>query len=412
MCKKRIIALIAVCGIMLTGCKVEYSEETLPSSTAINEATSKTIRVRYSDESYKEYFEYCETLFETEHSDTDVILDLVSSENYVENIGSDSLSGTDVPDVYLIENSELGTAYLAGLAAKNTVDKFNSENYCDTAINACSCNGNLIGYPLGFKTSFLAYNTDFLTADNVKTFAALEEYSDNATFSQEDAAEIETIFRCNITELFANYGFVGSNINTGGTYGDDTSKVDINNGNIKSDAEKYLSIIDYFSLNPKASSSWCAKNFVAGKFLSTIYTTDYLGSLSKAQINYEIAEFPDYDNENSTAPLSITSALAVNPYASDIELAKEFAEFATYQTAEEFYNYVKLPSARKGVKYEIEQFKNIYASYEKSVPKNKLQYGDQIYPLVEIALHNIAAGEDIEGEFKKIDNYMKDQISN
>lgn len=412
MCKKRIIALIAVCGILLTGCKVEYSEETLPSSAEVVDTSAETVRIRYNDETYKEYFEYCETLFEQEHEGVEIILDLVSSENYIEDIGSDSVSGTNVPDVYLAENSELGTAYLAGLAVKYTGDNINTQNYCSAAINACSCNGNLVGYPLGFKTSFLVYNTDFISKDNIKSFEALEEFSDNATFSQEDAADFETIFRCNITELFANYGFVGSDVEMGGVYGDDTSKVEIFNDTILSDAERYLSIIDYFSLNPKASSNWCVKNFIAGKFLSTIVTTDSLKSLSKAEINYEIAEFPDYDKENATAPLSITSALVVNPYSPNVKLADSFAEFATYEMAEEFYNYVYLPSARKGINYDIEQFKNIYASYEKSIPKNKLRYGDQVYPLIEIALHNIAAGADIEEEFKKIDDYMKNQMNN
>ena len=71
---------------------------------------------------------------------------------------------------------------------------------------------------------------------------------------------------------------------------------------------------------------------------------------------------------------------------------------------------------------------NIYNSYEKASNKNKLQYGEQIYPLIEIVLHNIVAenaindtsgtGETddadfssfIMNEFKKVEEYMNNQL--
>ena len=55
------------------------------------------------------------------------------------------------------------------------------------------------------------------------------------------------------------------------------------------------------------------------------------------------------------------------------------------------------------------EYAGIYESYMKSDNKNKYQYGDQVYPLIEIALHNIIAGEDIEDELQSVDAYMKKQ---
>jgi hypothetical protein len=33
-----------------------------------------------------------------------------------------------------------------------------------------------------------------------------------------------------------------------------------------------------------------------------------------------------------------------------------------------------------------------------------------VYPLIEIALHNIIAGEDVEDELQSVDAYMKKQL--
>ena len=60
--------------------------------------------------------------------------------------------------------------------------------------------------------------------------------------------------------------------------------------------------------------------------------------------------------------------------------------------------------------YKDGKYEGVYKSLLKSSSKNKLNYGEQVYPLIEIAMHNIAAGEDVEAELKYIDEYMKKQL--
>ena len=65
----------------------------------------------------------------------------------------------------------------------------------------------------------------------------------------------------------------------------------------------------------------------------------------------------------------------------------------------------------KNIEYDEEYLSQIYDSYAKSAPKNKLVYGEQVYPLLEIALHNIVNGDDIKEQLTSVDDYMKKQLN-
>ena len=410
--KNRIFAATLALAVLLTssGCQVKHVQDvTVPDETLVPEKTISTLRVRYCDETYTKYLEYCKENYEKEHDNVEVILELADSESYINNINDDSQDTNRVPDVYITDNSNLGTLYLAGLAAKNKSDKFVTDNYCDTALNACSYNGSLIAYPLGYETCFMVYNADYLKEDDVKNFASLEAYADEADFTSESDASIETIFRGDLNEMFMNYGYIGNGIDVGGIYGEDTTKLSINNDTTVKCAREYVALIDYFSLSTDYSYYSIVKKFCSGNILSAIVRTSSIPSIAKSNINYKFAKFPDYSDDIKTTPLSITSAIVVNPYSVSSD-AQNFAEYASYGNADELYNYTGIPSAMKNASYDNEKISDVYDSYTKSMPKNKAQYGEQVYPLLEIAMHNIAAGEDSSSELQSVEDYMKKQF--
>ncbi len=410
--RKYMIMAAGLLTLSLSACHIEYSEDiTLPSDEESETAKNQTsINLGYTDETYTDYFTLCKEKYEEEHKGVIINLNLMSPTDYIKNISDNSFSGEEITDVYMVNNSDLGTASLAGVAKKNTSDNFSEDNYCQTALNACSYKGNLIAYPMGYDTAFLVYNSEYLSAENTKTFEDIKKYSENATFSAEDASVIETIFKCNISQLFLNYGFVGDGIATGGIYGDDASEFVVNSAESVEDMNNYLALIDYFSISSKTSYTGCLKKFSSGKFLSTIVSSDALPSLKEATIDFSVAAFPDYEKSSPTSPLSITTALVVNPYSANDDIAEDFADYATYYMADEFFNSCGVLSAKKDVEYDTKYLGDIYASYEKSTPKNKLLYGEQVYPLIEIALHNVVAGNDTQKELEAIDDYMKTQF--
>ena len=402
-----------ILAMMLTSCQVEYADEmTTPALEDTTEAETQDsiLRVRYSDDVYSEYLEYCKEEYERTHQGVEVLLELVPSSDYIKNIQDDSVSGENVPDVYMAGNGDLSVLYLAGLAMKNSSDEFTEQNYCGAALDACSCKDSLVAYPLSFRTSVLIYNSDYLSENDVKTFEGIRTYSSNAEFNSGESGAVEKIFGCDLNKIFGNYGFIGSGIDLGGRNGDDKNLLSICNDRTLQAAQEYLSLVDYFHLNMDTSYDDCLQKFSTGAMLATIIYTDDIAGAKDWQVNYKLAPVPDYNEDVKVTPLSVTKAMVVNPYSLKQKEAVEFAEFTTAGNADKLYEYTQVMSAKKAVEYSDPEFDNVYKAYERSVPQNKLLYGEQAYPRIEIALHNIVAGSDMCEELKSVDDYMKTQM--
>lgn len=407
--------LLLIAGTLLlslTGCHVAYKDSVTVEDGKIVQDNPKTvINVIYTDEKYKEYFEYCEQAFEKANTDVDIKLDCVEeTTDYIQNIVQGSYSEDTTIDVYMLSDSKLGTAYLAGVTLKNPYEDFSEDNYCQTALFACSHGENLIAYPLSYDTAFLVYRSDFMSSEDVKTFENIEAFAENADYSSEELSIIESIFRCDLGDIFINYGFVGAGINLGGDTGSDASVMEIATGETIKSAYDYTALIDYFSIGSDENYGATLYKFTSGKYLSTIASTYSLNEIFESGISYGIGAFPDYNDIDTTSPLSITHCLVVNQCSDYTDVASDFARFATYEAASLLYEKAGVLSARKNIKYENTELENIYASYEKASGKNKLQYGEQVYPLIEIAMHNIVAGNNAKEEFESIEEYMSGQL--
>ena len=410
--KAGILLLAGALLFGLTACKVEVREEevTQENSTVAPEDIEKVVYVRYTDEKYKSYFEYCEKAFENANKSVDIRLSYEKENSkYLQNIIDGSYSESTTMDVYMLSDSSIGTAYLSGVAARNPYKDFSRDNYCDTALNACSYGDYLIGYPISYDTTFLVYRKEFLNKGNINTFDNIKLFAENADYSSEELSMIESIFRCDLNGLFINYGFVGKGFDIGGKLGTDNKVINLANDDALRYAEDYLTIIDYFSINKDEKYKDILDKFVTGKYLSTIISTKDIPMLSECEFEYAMAEFPDYNNLDETSPLATTQCLVVNQNSDNIDVASDFARFATYEAAGILYEQAGALSARR-ISYSDDRLNNVYDSYEKASNKNKIQYGEQIYPLIEIALHNIVAGNDITEEFENVEEYMNSQL--
>ena len=399
--------------LALAGCNVKHNEVITEGGSSNDEQDATTvIDVLYSDEKYKEYFEYCEQAFEKANSSVNIRLNYAEeSGEYLQNIINGSYSDDTTTDVYMLTDSELGTAYLAGVAAKNPYGDFSEDNYCATALLSCSYKDNLIAYPLSYDTAFLVYNKDFLGNDDINTFEDMKIFAENADYSSEGLSIIESIFRCDLNDIFINYGFVGAGFNLGGDTGSDSSLVEISTGVSIKSAHDYISLIEYFSISAEETYEESLEKFISGKYLSTIASTESLDMLTGEDISYGMGAFPDYNSIDNSSPLAITHCLVVNPNTDGIEIASDFARFATYEASVLLYEKAGELSARKNISYENEELGNIYLSYEKASGKNKFRYGEQVYPHIEIAMHNIVAGNSAKDEFDKIEEYMEKQLN-
>ena len=418
--KKKISVLCALtmtCAVLFSGCKVKYEEDEVKTTSSDKEVTvldttaetnSGIIRIRYTNSAYTEFLNKCKSEYEQKHAGVEIIIEQAEKENFLVNIRTDSSEGTNVPDLYLIGSDELSTAYLAGLASKVQSETFVSDNYDDVSINACSYNGTLVAYPLSYKTTFLVYNSKYVNNEKTYTLEDIMNYSDEVDFSQ-SGMTIKKIFGCNISDLFMNYGFMGNGMEIGGKDGCNKEIFSVCNDTTIRAAEEYYKLIQFFSLDGKLKYEDSVSELIAGETVFSIASTDSIPDIEKSEIDFKYCEFPDYSNSIKNSPLSIITAVAVNPYGSKTDSAVMFAEFITDEMSDELMECTGYMSTNKNI-YKDGKYEGVYKSYLKSSSKNKLNYGEQVYPLIEIAMHNIAAGEDVEAELKYIDEYMKKQL--
>lgn len=412
--RKIILTVVAgLTALSLTACNITYKSTEVGNVPGESVADGEgVLRFCYTDEKYKEYFEFCEQEYERLNSNVDVILEYRGeSSEYLNKIIEDSFNDKNVADVYMLSDCNLATAYLAGVAMKNSFADFNEDNYCITALNACSYVDKLVAYPLSFDTTYMLYRSDIVSADDVSTFGNLILFSDTIETLGDDHPEIQAIFSSDLNDIFINYGYIGAGFNIGGATGSETEIFELASPKASNLSEKYIALIKYFAISNSLKNQDVLDGFLAGKYVSVIATTTDLSKIEETELEYAIAPFPNFSNVNKTAPLALTKCVVVNPYADDTGVASDFARFVTYEAASYLYEYSGSLSARRGIAYTNPQLANIYASYEKASIKNKLAYGEQVYPLLEIAIHNIVAGNVAMDELKGVEDYMKNQIN-
>ena len=412
----RKITLTFMAGLMalsLTACNITYKSsitENYPDESVVD--GEGVLRVCYTDEKYKDFFKFCETEYERLNSDVDVVIEYrAENSEYLNKIIDDSYNDQNVADVYMLSDNNLSTAYLAGVAMKNSFDVYTEDNYCKTALNACSYVDRLVAYPLSYDTTYMLYRSDILSVEDVTTFGNLILFSDTMETLGEEYPEIQAIFSSDLNSIFINYGYLGAGFNIGGAVGTEVDKMEINTTKAANLAEKYIAMVKYFALDTNITYQDSFQGFLDGRYASVIASTTNLGELSNCDLEYSIAPFPNFSNVNKTSPLALTKCVVVNPYAEDTAVAADFARFVTYEAANYLYEYTGTLSARRGMTYPNENLADIYASYEKATVKNKLVYGEQVYPLLEIAMHNIVAGNLPEDELMIVEDYMKNQIN-
>lgn len=93
------------------------------------------------------------------------------------------------PDLFVTSHDNLMKAYLSGLASPIMDDDemVSLRNYPQTALNAVSCMGQYVGYPLFYETNFFLYNKTYM-ADMAKNRMETEQ---DATEGEEATKELE-----------------------------------------------------------------------------------------------------------------------------------------------------------------------------------------------------------------------------
>lgn len=431
----------------------------------------ENIVIWYTDDALSDYLAGAALKY-YEENDVRVTPVLVSGLQYLEQIHDAQMSGEGAPDLYIISNDTLEKAYLSGLAAQITDPEgmVNASHYSDAALHAVTYENKLLGYPLYFETSIFLYNETYLTDMAVKTIeaeqnaaegeAAMEMVeaaesdaelealaNDNGATSVSDISEeqikekkealvpvtmdgiltfadsydapemVEAVFKWDVSDIFYNYFIVGDSISVGGINGDDAGTIDIYNQKSVECMTLYQQLNQFFSIDTKAVTyDSVLSEFMEGKIVFTVATTDAIGKLEKGKkdgtfaYEYGITAIPAVSDTLASKSLSVTNAAVINGFSKNGALANDFASYLVRNQTEEFYTMTdKIPS-RYDVTYENPAISVALSEYGTSVPVPKMMQTSNFWAQLEIAFTRIWTGSDVNEILSDLDERIKKQV--
>lgn len=475
--KKKILAVLAVC---LMAELVWYAGITKMTVKEQKEDMSfflhkDTLYLWYMDENLTDYLNSAAVEYNEKYN-VRVIPKLTTGRDYLEELNDHSVSGEEMPDMYIVSNDSLEKAWLAGLASEIRDDSqiCTTENFPQTALDAVTYKDKLIGYPFYYETSVLLYNKTYLeqyaesviqaeqdAAEGEAAMEAIEEADTEDLESGEvqeelsaengesegvsdveveervheflpenmdellifaddyDApAEVESIFKWDVTDIFYSYFFSGKYMIVGGEAGDRTDNIDIYNLNTINCLKVYQNLNQFFSIDTEeVEYADIIQEFMDGKILYTIATSDAIPTLEAAKeegtfaYEYGVALVPNPSEDLSGRSLSVTNAIVINGFSEQKDHANDFAAFLINEYADSLYERTGKLSSSYKVKYENENLNVYMKEYEKSIPIPKMIETSNFWVQLEIAYTNIWDGNSVNETLKALSEQIKGQLS-
>ncbi len=230
--------------------------------------------------------------------------------------------------------------------------------------------------------------------------------------------QVEAVFKWDVTDIFYNFFFAGNYMNVGGAAGDNTANMNIYNKDAIDCLKVYQALNQFFSMDTKEISYEKVLNdFIEGKIVYTVATTDAVAKLEEAKENgdfayeYSIAPVPDINGELLTRSLSVTNCVVVNGYSDKQELAKDFARFLTCEYTDTLYSRTGKVAARYGVDYGNVNLQEFVNEYEISVPMPKMVETSNFWVELEIAFAQIWDGADVNDRLRQLSEQIMTQVT-
>lgn len=416
------IAVAACAAMIAAGHHVGTFSKSGQENSSLFFTQKQVLKLWYTDEAYTDFLNSAAVNYSELQDQVRVEPELVSASEYLEQISRASVQD-EGPDLFILSNESLEKAYLAGLAMQldEGGNALNGEHYPQAARNAVTYHGKLIGYPLSFETAALVYNQTYLEQLGESTAPTnideILEFADG-----HDAPEnVEAFMRWDLSHIFYNYEFATDALKLGGDAGDDTAQVDLYNLETIQGMQIFQNLGQFFSIDQsEVSYDSVIQDFIDGKLIFTIATTDVINTLEKAREEgsfpyaYGISEVPDPSAELTGSALSVTNAVVVNGYSTKQKEAEAFADYLTGDAASSLYDMTgKMPANRLADlpadrKDKLESF---YSCYEESIPMPKMMETSNFWVYFEIALINISDGADVNTQMRELSEKIMTQVT-
>lgn len=476
----RAIVIVAALAGLVFGVAKFGSHNTMDVEIPIFTESKETVYLWYTDEVLTSYLSGAAVTYNETH-DVRVVPVLTSGLEYLEAINQASLTEEVPDMYVLSHDSleKAYLAGLAE-EVQPTGDMVMTDAYIQTGLNAATYKDKVIAYPFYFETSSLLYNKTYLedmakkqleaeadlataqeaekeleengpevsgnedegmpdlpvTSETVENTEITEEQmqkirekmqemlpstiEDIKTMADSYDApdEVEVIFKWDVTDIFYNYFFVGDAVNVGGENGWDISQIDIYNESAIKNMRAYKALNEFFSIDTgDIDYEKVIDEFVAGKIVFTMATTDVVSKLEQAKedgllaFEYGITQTPDIDEEHKTRSLSVTNCVVINGYGENREAANDFARFLTSEYNHILYARTGKVSAAKNVDYGYEALQEFAREYEDSISMPKMIETSNFWVLLEATFASVWDGADANTSLQKLSEQIMKQVT-
>ena len=464
----RILSLLLV-WLMLVGTWFAGAGDGTAENGYLSAYRKDTLYLWYTDEILTDYINSVALAFYDDY-DVRVVPVLQTGLEYAQAINAASVSGNEVPDLYLTGSDSLEKLIMSGLASEAVAagTDFLTETYFPrTALDAVTYQGHYYAYPFYYETAFLLYNKTYLREmadavlrEELTANAPVEEASeideeeddgelgipDGYSEAEWDALveqkmetmlpdsigdileiadtcnppeKVENIFLWDVSDILYNYFFAGAYMNVGGPCGDDASVIEIYNEDTIECMRVYQELHQFFSIESKESSyANVLQEFIDGKSIFTIATTDALGRIEEERADggfpyeYGVSLLPSIDDEHLAKGLSVTNVVVINGYSGQKELANRFAEYLVYENADTLYERTdKMQAAYPMEDFVTDVRDQIMMFYEHSTSLPKILEISNFWVQLELAYTKVWDGQDVDDVLRQLSEQMKTQIS-
>ena len=475
------ILIIALCagGVYATGhfgLSIRQNEEVEVEDDSLF-GHRETLYLWYTDEALTDYLNSVAVAYSEYQDEVRVMPVYTSGREYLETVNQASLHTEEVPDLYIVSNDSLEKAYLAGLASEVRLPKGAlpmEQWFPETAVHAVTYGDKQIAYPFYFETSCFLYNRTYLEdwargqLEAEQDAAAAEEAQqqidegqgpEEETEQADDGAEsgenvsgiseqavadrveqtlpdtiddiltfayvydapeqVEAVFKWDVSDIFYNYFFVGDAIDVGGVNGDRADSIHIYNEDAIKCMRIYQDLNQFFSIDTKEISyDGVLQDFMDGKIVYTVATSDALTKIEEAKANgefayeYGVSMLPNVSEDLQSASLSVTQCVVVNGYSVKKEMANDFAVYLTQYASEMLCARTgKLPASDAGDTYEDADREAFWQEYKYSIPMPKMVETSNFWVELEIAFARIWGGEDANNALKTLSEKIMAQVT-
>lgn len=245
------------------------------------------------------------------------------------------------------------------------------------------------------------------TLEDVTTFAN--------NYDAPDA--VEAVFKWDISDIFYNYFFVGNYMDVGGADGDNAAMFHIYNSQAVECLQSYQNMNQFFEVDEdKDTYDQILQDFIDGKLVFTVATTDAIAKIEKAKHNgnfefdYGVTNLPDIDKLLKTRGLSVTETVAINGYSVKQDEANLLATYMVNEKSPDLYINTGKMACNRLVTYDNSEVLKVMTEYEKSVSLPKMIETANFWVQLEIAFTKVWKGADPDETLRELSDTIGAQI--